>query len=147
MIVEMILIVAALLVLGVLGELFPKIVPLLIIPMVCLAFLATVRVPDYMGYAVSDRFVFGQEAMVLTSVEMSETIYLVVKFMDDTEVRMVSIPNTEENKKKMEESDPNAPMLVRFGARPAAENGTGENAAGNFETLTLEESTTFRKIE
>lgn len=128
-----------------------------------------VMVPNYLGYSVDSEYVNGKEAIVLQVSQMGEWYYLLVRFTEDEEPRLVRVPATESNKDKVDQlegADEGKTKMIRFGANSAdlleddsqaqgsegnqgnsqGKLGEGKQAdPGSFGLVDMGKSETFRK--
>lgn len=87
------------------------------------------KIPDYFGYAVPLNFVDMDQARFISGIDNGKVISILIieKGLDNP--RLVSIPSTEENKKKLTELDAQAKSGVAVmrkaqkGAKPVEGNG------------------------
>lgn len=143
-----------------------RILPLLIPTLLGILFVMSLHMPDFYGYAVDDKLVYGKEATLLQSSESEKWIYLLVQFTDELEPRLIRLEATEENRKEREEAQERANKglaVLRFGpkiegamsgeqgdaqgqGRSGAEaGGEGGGEGSTFDLLDFGESQSFSK--
>lgn len=144
-----------------------KVLPILIPALIGILFMLSLHMPDFYGYAVDDKLVFGREATLLQSSESEKWIYLLVQFTDEIEPRLIRMISTEENRKEREEAQERANKglaIIRFGQQTNGKPGEQGQAAqsgeegqqlsrgdaegggeGSFNLLDFGESETFSK--
>lgn len=126
-----------------------------VIPLVfLLAFGINTQIPNYMGYAIEQKFTDPTEEYIVFKVTSDKSwIYFYVMGQNNHQPRLLKIPNTPENKKKADQIEQQAQKgltLMKFG-KPGpdseARNGSGDNQDMSPETLKIPDSKSFGKTE
>jgi hypothetical protein len=113
---------------------------------------AVTEVPKYFGYAVPLNFTELDQARFLGGTMNEKTISILIMEKDKTEPRLISIPNTEQNKKAFEQlqkTAKNGAAVLRKGGKKSDKQGEGGNATlnahGDIESVPMKEQEIIRK--
>lgn len=125
----------------------------ILVPIIFLVIIViAIKLVDYEGYNVSSNLLNGKEALVFKSSKDNGTIYLLVKMQGDSELRLVGMPDTDENEKNTEEATKRADTgisIIKFGSNSHADGknfGHGQNQfTDGIELLTPEQSQIYGK--
>jgi len=89
---------------------------ILMLPVLFLtAFATTVLSVDYTGYSVDYTLLGNQQFMLLSATQDGETIYLVIRPVDEQEPRFVRIPKTEDNEALVKKAKEGGLLVLQFG--------------------------------
>lgn len=111
----------------------PKLLSIIIPIMFSCLFLLIYLIPNYLGYAIESKFLNGREAAVINVVEGSSLIYMTVILQNEDQPRLVSMPNTKDNKEMADEAmrkSKEGIVIIRFGEEQKNGAGSGEEGTG-----------------
>lgn len=111
-------------------------------------FSVVTQYPKYLGYPIDISLIDMNESRVLSALEGSNKIYLVVVHKDAKEPRLISMDKTEENKKQYQEISKGlkkGAVIVEKGGRGKGLNGEYEEPTGSLKIIPITEQTIMKK--